>query len=147
MKYFSRLGFFFLLSLFVPESVSQSQDWLYLSAPAKILYGIASWYSESDPSINRHTANGEIFEDSGSTCASWDYPFNTLLKVTNLETRKSTLCRVNDRGPAKRLNRVIDLTQASFAEIANLNQGLIEVSVVPDRQGLRNDERFKRNSR
>ena len=31
------------------------------------VYGVASWYSESDPYINLHTANGEIFDDSEFT--------------------------------------------------------------------------------
>ena len=92
-------------------------------------FGTASWYSETDPGINRHTANGEVFDDSQLTCASWEYPFNTKLEVTNLKNGKSVVCRVNDRGPHKRLNRIIDLTQAAFHEIAPLEKGLLKVSV------------------
>lgn len=91
--------------------------------------GIASWYSERDPAINRHTASGEVFDDSDWTCASWVYPFGTLLRVTNLENGKSVLVRVNDRGPAKRLGRLIDLTEAAFRRLANPSVGLIRVSV------------------
>lgn len=94
-------------------------------------FGIASWYSESDPSINLHTANGEFFDDSKRTCASWDYAFGTHLQVTSLESGRSVVCRVNDRGPAKRLNRLIDLTVTAFREIANPRHGLIEVAVTP----------------
>lgn len=120
------------LSLFIPESVSMSQECLKPLFPFPkplTLQGIASWYSESDSSINRHTANGEVFDDSKLTCASWDFSFNTLLKVTNPQNQKSVICRVNDRGPAKRLHRVIDLTQAAFSQIANLREGIIDVSV------------------
>ena len=91
--------------------------------------GIASWYSEDDPGILETTANMEHFDDSGLTCAIWDVPFNTILKVTNLENGKYVIVRVNDRGPAKRLDRTIDLTRATFSKIADLNKGLIEVSV------------------
>lgn len=94
-------------------------------------YGIGSWYSESDPSINLHTANGEIFDDSKLTCASWHYQFGTYLKVTNLANQKSVVCRVNDRGPSKRLGRLIDLTKTAFHQIADLKKGLIRVSVSP----------------
>ena len=97
--------------------------------PGKV--GTASWYSESDPFINLLTANGEIFDDSKLTCASWNYPFNTRLKVTNLENGKSIVCRVNDRGPAKRLNRAVDLTKAAFRQIADPRLGLIRVRVHP----------------
>ena len=93
--------------------------------------GTAAWYSKKDPYIRRHTANGEIFDDSKSTCAVWDFPFGTYLKVTNLENRKSVICRVNDRGPAKRLGRRIDLTQSAFRKIACLRRGVIKVSVNP----------------
>lgn len=93
------------------------------------LFGTASWYSESDPGINLRTANGEIFDDSKLTCASWDFPFGTYLRVTHLANGKAVLCRINDRGPAKRLDRLIDLTKRSFREIAPLETGLISVKV------------------
>jgi rare lipoprotein A len=92
-------------------------------------YGIASWYSETDPNINRHTANGEIFDDSRMTCAAWDYPFGTYLEVKNLENGKTVVCRVNDRGPNKRLKRLVDLTKSAFRKIANPRRGLLKVSV------------------
>lgn len=93
------------------------------------LFGMASWYSKSDPGINLRTANGEIFDDSKLTCASWNFPFGTYLRVTHLTNGKAVLCRINDRGPAKRLNRLIDLTKESFREIAPLATGLIPVKV------------------
>ncbi len=91
--------------------------------------GIASWYSESDPGINLTTANGEIFDGSKLTCASWNFPFGTYLRVTYLANGRQTICRVNDRGPAKRLGRMIDLTRAAFQELAPLRVGLISVNV------------------
>lgn len=93
------------------------------------LTGIASWYSESDPGINPTTANGEIFDDSQQTCATWYFPFGTYLRVTELESNRSVTCRVNDRGPSKRLARVIDLTKATFQEIAPLPVGLVSVKI------------------
>ena len=94
-----------------------------------IIKGTASWYSQADPGILLTTANRESFDDSELTCAIWDLPFNTILKVTNLENGKSVLVRVNDRGPAIRLNRAIDLTKAAFSSLADLDKGLADVSV------------------
>ena len=91
--------------------------------------GKASWYSQNDPGILLTTANMERFDDSELTCAVWDLAFNTILKVTNLENGKSVLVRVNDRGPARRLNRAIDLTKEAFSRIADLEKGLTDVSV------------------
>lgn len=96
-----------------------------------ISFGTASWYSETDPFINLRTANGEIFDDTRMTCASWYFPFKTRLRVTNLRTGRSVIVVVNDRGPAKRLGRVIDLTRAAFRKIADPRAGLIQVAVEP----------------
>ena len=94
-----------------------------------IIKGTASWYSQDDPGILLTTANMERFDDSQLTCAIWDMPFNSILKVTNLKNNKSVIVRVNDRGPAKGLNRAIDLTKAAFSKIADLEKGLADVSV------------------
>lgn len=90
--------------------------------------GIASWYGGGEE-LNEYTASGEIFDPQILTCASWDYPFHTYLRVTNLLTGKSVIVRVNDRGPAKRLGRAIDLTRYAFAEIADIKNGLVPVTV------------------
>ncbi|MDP8229939.1 MAG: septal ring lytic transglycosylase RlpA family protein [Candidatus Gorgyraea atricola] len=97
-----------------------------------IYKGTASWYSQTDPGILETTANMEIFDDSKLTCAMWDLPFNTLLKVTNLDNNKSIYVRVNDRGPAKRLvnrGRIIDLSKRAFSYLDDLGKGLIKVRV------------------
>ena len=91
----------------------------------------ASWYSRTDANIHRFTASGEVFDDRKSTCASWDFPFGTYLKVTNLKNGKSVVCKVNDRGPAKHLRRHIDLTKTAFRQIADPRIGLAKVRVVP----------------
>jgi rare lipoprotein A len=116
---------FFVLSF---SSISSANDSCPPVTPA--IYGTASWYSQSDAGILPTTANRERFDDQQLTCAIWDMPFNTLLKVTNLENKKSVVVRVNDRGPAKRLvaqGRIIDLTKEAFAQIAELEKGLIRI--------------------
>lgn len=123
MKRIFALGVFGLL-LFLPQEGKAAS------------VGTAAWYSELDPGINLTTANGEIFDDSKRTCASWHHPFGTYLRVTRLDNGKSILCRVNDRGPAKRLGRLIDLTKAAFQEIAPLRVGLIRVKVEMVREAV-----------
>jgi len=89
---------------------------------------VASWYGDGEK-LNKHTASGEIFNPKELTCASWDYDFNTLLKVTNITNGKSIVVRVNDRGPNKRLGRTVDLTKFAFSKIADIREGLIFVKV------------------
>lgn len=107
--------------------------------------GMASWYSERDRSIKKHTASGEVFEDSKKTCASWQYDFGMRLKVVNVKNGKSVVCVVNDRGPAKRLRRrVLDLSKSAFHQIADLNHGVVMVSIVP--LGSRNPGKISKRS-
>lgn len=96
---------------------------------ATIAIGIASWYGPEH--AGKPTASGEPFDPSAMTAASWHHPFGTMLEVTNTTTGESVVVRVNDRGPAKRLNRLIDLSLASFSEIADPDQGLVRVKVKP----------------
>ncbi len=60
----------------------------------------------------RRTANGEHFPTGGKTCAHRRLPFGTRLHVTDLDTGRSIVCRVNDRGPFGR-GRVVDLSPAA----------------------------------
>jgi rare lipoprotein A len=95
--------------------------------------GKASFYTvESSSNI---TASGERFNEDALTCASWKYQMGTILKVTNIENGKSVLVRVNDRGPNKRLKRLIDLTPRAFRKIAVLRKGIITVKVVVIKKG------------
>ena len=81
-----------------------------------------------------YTASGERYDENGFTCAKWDVPFGTMLRVTNVENGKSVSVRVNDRGPSKRLvkqGRIIDLTKNVFAILTedHLEKGIIVVEV------------------
>lgn len=120
--------FLFSVSVRVSVPVRRTENFS-VRRTEMVIKGTASWYSQDDPGILETTANMEIFDDSRYTCAMWDVPFNTILKVTNLRNGRFVIVRVNDRGPARRLNRVIDLTKSAFSQIADLEKGLAEVSV------------------
>ena len=90
--------------------------------------GKASYYGEKFH--GRTTANGEIFDASAFTAAHLTHPFGTRLKVTSIETGKTVVVRINDRGPyVSDPNRIIDLSKAAFEYIAPLSRGIIEVKV------------------
>jgi rare lipoprotein A len=96
----------------------------------------ASWYSfdscRKEGTNGYFTASGERFNEKDLTAASWQYPFQSKVKVTNLNNGKSIIVTINDRGPSKRLikkGRVIDLSRGSFSRIANLSDGVISVKV------------------
>lgn len=88
--------------------------------------GIASFYAHHFHGLL--TANGEIFNNYDFTAAHTNLPFNTILLVTNLENGKSTVVRVNDRGPFAK-KRIIDLSRPAAKRLGMINDGIINVDV------------------
>lgn len=89
--------------------------------------GMASWYG---PGFHgRKTANGERFNTNDLTAAHKSLPFNTLLRVTNLENGRYTIVRVNDRGPYAR-GRIIDLSYAAKTEIGMGGLAKVKIEIV-----------------
>lgn len=92
---------------------------LALSPPASAQSGVASWYAEG-----KRTANGERFNPDGLTCAHRSLPFGTRLRVSY--NGRSTVCRVNDRGPFIR-GRVLDLSRGTARAIGMLGAGVARI--------------------
>jgi rare lipoprotein A len=90
------------------------------------LKGIASWYG-----ANFHaklTSNGETYDMYGMTAAHKTLPMNTIVKVFNLDNGKSTIVRINDRGPFI-TGRIIDLSNKAAHEISMVKKGTARVRV------------------
>jgi len=88
--------------------------------------GTASYYA--DEFNGKKTANGEIYDMKDLTAAHPTYPFNTLVKVTNLSNGKSVEVRINDRMPQFK-GRILDLSLAAANKIEMVNAGIQEVKV------------------
>ena len=88
--------------------------------------GKATYYAKR--ATGRRTANGERLHHDSMTCAHRTYPFGTLLKVTNQQTQRSVVVRVNDRGPFVR-GRIIDLSWGAARDLGILSQGVAPVTV------------------
>jgi rare lipoprotein A len=88
--------------------------------------GIASFYS--DKYHGNKTANGEIFDMYGLTCAMNILPFNTWLEVRNLANNRTVIVRVNDRGPFVN-GRTIDLSLGAAKELGMVGTGVQEVEI------------------
>ncbi len=87
--------------------------------------GIASVYAYD----GELTANGETARPGGLTAAHKSLPFGTLVKVTNLDTGKSVVVRINDRGPFVK-GRVIDLTPRAATEIGSKGLAPVELAIL-----------------
>jgi rare lipoprotein A len=88
--------------------------------------GVASYYARKFH--NRTTASGERLNNNSMTAAHRTLPFGTDVIVRNINNGKSVQVRINDRGPFVE-GRIIDLTRAAFAQIADLDRGLAKVEI------------------
>jgi len=88
--------------------------------------GSASWYGV--PFHGRHASNGEIYDMYKLTAAHRTLPFETMVRVTNLNNGKSTVVRITDRGPFVD-NRIIDLSLAAAREVDSVGPGVVPVRV------------------
>lgn len=88
--------------------------------------GIGSWYGEQFH--NRYTANGEVFDMNTLSAAHKTLPLPSLVEVTNLDTGKKAVLRVNDRGPFVD-GRIIDLSKAAADQLGYGRQGVARVRV------------------
>ena len=62
------------------------------------------------------------------TAAHRTLPFDTVVRVTNLNNGKSTNVRITDRGPFVE-NRIIDLSLAAAREIESIGPGVVPVRI------------------
>jgi peptidoglycan lytic transglycosylase len=95
-------------------------------AKPKILYGTASFYSNSFN--GRKTANGEIYSHKKMTAACNVLPLGTWIRVTNLQNGKSVVVKTNDRLHT-RMKRVVDLSRKAADKLDYVKSGLTRVRV------------------
>jgi rare lipoprotein A len=88
--------------------------------------GIASWYGNRHQ--GRRTANGERFDMHALTAAHRSLPFGTILRVTDLNTGKAVVVRINDRGPYIR-GRILDLSEAAGRALGIGKLGIAQVRI------------------
>ena len=89
--------------------------------------GRASWYGKKFH--GRKTSNGETYNMYAMTAAHKTLPFNTHVRVINLENGKETQVRINDRGPFVR-GRIIDLSYTAAKNIGIVDSGTAPVKIV-----------------
>ncbi|HWP59427.1 MAG TPA: septal ring lytic transglycosylase RlpA family protein [Candidatus Acidoferrales bacterium] len=88
--------------------------------------GLASWYGADFH--GRKTASGEKFDPEAFTAAHPVLPLGTKVRVTRLDTRRSVVVEINDRGPFVD-GRIIDLSRAAARALGLLEEGVAHVRV------------------
>ncbi|SFV68441.1 Rare lipoprotein A precursor [hydrothermal vent metagenome] len=92
----------------------------------EVMKGISSWYG---PNFHgKYTSNGEVYNMHAHTAAHKTWPMDTMVKVRNLQNGKSTVVRINDRGPFVK-GRIIDCSYAAGKELGLDRMGIAKVSI------------------
>ncbi len=109
-----------------PYSINGKQYIPLKTAKGVSQVGQASWYGEK---FHGHTtANGEIFDMFALTAAHKTLPLPSFVKVTNLHTNKSTIVRVNDRGPFHE-DRILDLSYGAAKKLGFHKYGVTDIKM------------------
>ncbi len=86
--------------------------------------GMASWYG---PGFDgNYTASGEVFNQEALTAAHPSLPMGTRVRVTNLDTGRVVLVRINDRGPYHG-GRILDLSAGAARVIGVIDSGVAPI--------------------
>ena len=92
--------------------------------PTSVEAGMASFYADSFH--GRKTASGDSYDKGAMTAAHRTLPFDTRVKVTNLDNGRSAWVRINDRGPFVE-GRIIDLSGAAARKLQMIETGTAKV--------------------
>jgi rare lipoprotein A len=96
---------------------------------AKKHLGRASFYAKQF--AGRTMADGARMDPEGDNAASKTLPLGTTAKVTNIETGKSAVVTIEDRGPYVP-GRIVDLSPATARELGiSAREGVANVVVAP----------------
>lgn len=96
------------------------------SARGYVAEGTASWYGSKFH--GRRTSSGEPYDMYKMTAAHRSLPLPSYVRVTNLDNGRSTVVRVNDRGPFVD-DRLIDLSYAAATRLGVIDSGTARVRV------------------
>jgi rare lipoprotein A len=96
------------------------------TAPVKVQFGVASYYSNKFE--GRKTYTDEIFTQEKLTGASNTLPMRTWIRVTNLQNQRTVIVRINDKMHPKN-KRLIDLSHAAAKKLGYTGRGLTKVRI------------------
>lgn len=88
--------------------------------------GVASWYGVKFH--GQRTSSGEPYDMYKMTAAHPTLPIPSYARITNLESGKSVVVRINDRGPFHS-DRIVDVSYTAALKLGLLGKGSHEVEL------------------
>lgn len=111
-----------------PLELAEAQQQMHnLVETQQTFEGFASWYASYFH--GRVTATGETYNQHKFTAAHPSLPFDTYVKVENLENGNDVIVRINDRGPYVP-GRTLDLSQEAVRCLNAEKAGLVSFKAV-----------------
>jgi rare lipoprotein A len=111
---------------FTGASIDSDSNWVAVGTVGYQQIGQAAWYDL----VGARTSNGERLDTETLTAAHRSLPLGSCAKVTSLDTGRSVIVRINDRGPYNR-RFIIDLSPRAAAELGVMRTGVAAVAVEP----------------
>lgn len=101
-----------------------------VAAPAVVAVetGVASYYADSFQ--GRKTASGSAFDNRTLVAAHPSLPFGSIVRVTNLQNKRSVVVQIVDRGPAESVRAggvIIDVSRATAERLDFIRAGRAKV--------------------
>lgn len=93
------------------------------AVPRDAKLGLASFYTGSS-----RTASGERLNPAELTAAHPSLPFGTRVRVTSVDTGRSVVVRVNDRGPFVK-GRALDVSYSAAKQLDMTERGVAKVKM------------------
>jgi rare lipoprotein A len=93
------------------------------AVPGDAKLGLASFYAGSS-----RTASGERLNPAELTAAHPSLPFGTRVRVTSVDTGRSVVVRVNDRGPFVK-GRALDVSYSAAKQLDMTERGVAKVKM------------------
>jgi len=88
--------------------------------------GVASWYGVKFH--GQKTSSGELYDMYKMTAAHPTLPIPSYARITSVETGKSVVVRINDRGPFH-ASRVVDVSYTAALKLGLLGKGSHQVEI------------------
>jgi rare lipoprotein A len=108
------------------SSMEGDSNWTAIGTVGYQQIGQAAWYDL----VGARTSSGERLDTETLTAAHRSLPLGSCAKVTNFDTGRSVIVRINDRGPYNR-RFIIDLSPRAAQELGMMGAGVAAVAVEP----------------
>lgn len=110
-----------------PMAAQELEPLPSIEVQSTVRIGKASWYGYE--CAKKKMANGKQFNPKRLTAASYYWPLGTRVEVRNLQNGKTVEVTITDRGPLRRLGRLIDLSESAANRLGYHGQGTTLVAV------------------